>query len=264
MDAASVAARAAQALRDPDRLVGTSEVLADVGTQFKHVLYQAVRSVPKEGRVIRPTYQRGGHQRCFWAQAYSRQLVYKALAKRVMAPAGSGHMREPDANPVTTEQIAASLRHHGRSNHSVELCGPLDYPERDLPVAPYTFGCWLGDGRTGGADITTVDQEILDHIRVDGYLVTHHPSTRMQYTISNRPDREQRTADALDLAGQGMSVEKAAAHAGVSLSATLRAAGGQFPQGRRGGFIPSSPRRERYQTMREIFRTVGTKHIPEA
>ena len=264
MDVAPVAVRAAQALREPDRLVGTSEVLADVGTQFKHVLYQAVRSVPKEGRVIRPTYQRGGHQTDFWAQAYSRQLVYKALAKRVMAPAGSGHMRKPDANPVTTEQIAASLRHHGRSNHSVELCGPLDYPERDLPVAPYTFGCWLGDGRTGGADITTADQEILDHIRVDGYLVTHHPSTRLQYTISNRPDREQRIADALDLAGQGMSVEKAAAHVGVSLSATLRAAGGQFPQGRRGSFIPSSPRRERYQTMREIFRTVGTKHIPEA
>ena len=262
-DVTRVTARAEQALREPDRLVGTSEVLADVGTQFKHVLYRAIRSVPKEGRVTRPTYQRAGHQIGFWAPAYSRHLVYKALAKRVMAPAGSGHMREPDANPVTTEQIAASLRHHGRSNHSVELCGPLDYPEQDLPVAPYTFGCWLGDGRTGGADITTMDQEILDHIRADGYLVTHHPSTRMQYTISNRPDREQRIADALDLAAQGMSVGKAAAHVGVGLSATLRAAGGQFPQGRRGSFTPSSPRRERYQTMREIFRTVGTKHIPE-
>ena len=131
----------------------------------------------------------------------------------------------------------------GRLNHSVALCGPLDYPERDLPVAPYTFGCWLGDGRTGGADITSADQEILDHIREDGYVVTHHASTRLQYTISNRPERERRISEALDLAAKGMSVSQAALHAGVGLSAVLRAANGRFPQGRRGHFVPlSSPR----------------------
>ena len=107
---------------------------------------------------------------------------------------------------MTTEEIAASLRNRGRFNHSVALCGPLDYPERDLPVAPYTFGCWLGDGRTGGADITSADQEILDQIRADGYTVTHHPSTRMQYTIWNSPERARRIAEALDLAERGMSV----------------------------------------------------------
>ena len=75
--------------------------------------------------------------------------VDRALVERVTAPAGSGQIRVIDADPVTTEQIAASLRDNGRLNHSVALCGPLDYPESDLPVAPYTFGCWLGDGRTG-------------------------------------------------------------------------------------------------------------------
>jgi hypothetical protein len=52
--------KATQVLREPDRLIGTSEVLADVGMQFRAVLYQAVKDVPKEGRVIRPTYERGG------------------------------------------------------------------------------------------------------------------------------------------------------------------------------------------------------------
>ena len=86
----------------------------------------------------------------------------------------------------------------------------------------------------------------------------------MQFTISNGPERERRIVEALDLAEAGMSVADAAAQAGVGLSAVLRAANGRFPQGRRGSFAPTSPPRERYRTMAEIFRAVGPKHIPEA
>ena len=261
-DVARVAKRATEVLSEPDRLTGTGEVLADVGAQFRNVVYQVVKNLPKEGRTVRPTYRRGGREVGFWAQAYSRHLVYKALAERVGAPAG-GRASEADAEPVTTRQIAASLRRWGRFNHSVAPCGPLDYPERDLPVAPYTFGCWLGDGSTMSAGFTCADEEILDHIREDGYVITRHVSTRMQYTISNRPERERRIAEALDLATQGMSVARAASHAGVGLSAVLQAAHGQFPQGRRSSFVPSSLARERYRTLREIFREVGAKHIPE-
>jgi DNA segregation ATPase FtsK/SpoIIIE-like protein len=264
-DVNRVVMRAAEVLSEPDRLTGTAEVLADVGMQFRNVLYQqVVPSLPREGRMVRPQYRRNGPDVGFWAQAYSRQLIYKALAERVSTPAGSHRMRPVDSEPVTTADIAASLRRGVRCNHSVGLSGPLDYPERDLPVAPYTFGCWLGDGTTGGAGITSADQEILDHIREDGYVVTHHSSTQMQYTIWNRPEREGRIAEALDLAERGMSVAGAAAHAGIGLSAVLRAAAGRFPQGRRGSFVPASTRRQRYRTMCEIFRQVGSKHIPEA
>jgi hypothetical protein len=263
-DVARLAERGAQVLREPDRPVASGEVLADVGTKFRNVLYVAIKDVPKKGRHARQSYRRAGRDVTFWVQTYSRHDVYRALVERVTAPAGSGQLREIDADPVTTEQIAASLRGHGRLNHSVALCGPLDYPESDLPVAPYTFGCWLGDGRTGGAGITSADEEILDQIRADGYLVTHHASTRLQYTIWNRPERDRRIADALRLAEQGMSVEKAAAHMGVGLSTTFRAAGGRFPQGRRGTFTPSSPPSARYKTLRQAFREVGTKHIPDA
>jgi hypothetical protein len=263
-DVARVASRAAAVLAEPDRLAGTAEVLADVGDQFRNVFYQAVmRTLPREGRVIRPTYRRGGREVGFWAPAYSRHLMYKALAERVSSPAGSGHICPADAEPVTTEQVAASLRRWGRFNHSVALCGPLEYPEQELPVAPYTFGCCLGDGTTMGAGFTCADGEILEHIREDGYIVTHHASTRIQYTIWNRLERERRIAEALGLATQGMSVARAAAHAGVGLSAVLQAAGGRFPQGRRGTFAPASPPRERYRTLSEIFRDVGAKHIPE-
>ena len=182
-DVARVTERAARVLSEPDRLVGTSDVLADVGAQFRNVLYRAIKDVPKEGRVVRPTYQRGERETGFRAQAYSSHLVYKALAERVVAPAGSSHIRQVDASPVTTGEIAGSLRDRGRLNHSVALCGPLEYPEQDLPVAPYTFGCWLGDGKTGGADITTADQEILDQIRSDGYLIPRRERYRTMRKI---------------------------------------------------------------------------------
>ena len=262
-DVAQVSGRAAEVLGEPDRLIGTAEVIADVGDQFRNAVYQAAMSLPKEGRVIRPTYRRAGREVGFWAPAYSRQLLYKALVERISVPAGASRVRPADAEPITTTQIAASLRQWGRFNHSVALCGPLHYPERDLPVAPYTFGCWLGDGGTMTAGFTCADKEILEHIRGDGYVVTHHASTRMQYTISNRPERERRIAEALALAAQGMSVERAALHAGVGLSAVLRAANGRFSQGRRGTFVPSAAPRERYRTLSRAFRELGPKHIPE-
>jgi FtsK/SpoIIIE family/FtsK alpha domain/Ftsk gamma domain/LAGLIDADG-like domain/4TM region of DNA translocase FtsK/SpoIIIE len=182
-DVDRVAKRAAQVLSEPDRLTGTAEVIYDVGSQFRTVIYQVVRHLPKEGRVIRPTYHRGGREVGFWAQAYSRHLVYKALAERVSAPAGSGHIRQRDSEPVTTRQIAESLRHRGRLNHSVALCGPLQYPDRDLPVAPYTLGAWLGDGDSESPRITCADPEIIDSIRSDGYTVVKH-ETPLMYGIS--------------------------------------------------------------------------------
>jgi DNA segregation ATPase FtsK/SpoIIIE-like protein len=262
-DVAEVAKRAAEVLGGPDRLVGTAEVIADVGDQFRNAVHRAAGCLPKEGRVIRPTYRRAGREVGFWAPAYSRHLLYKALAERVSAPAGANRIRPADAGPVTTAQIGASLRHWGRFNHSIALCGPLQYPARDLPVAPYTFGCWLGDGATMTAGFTCADKEILEHIRNDGYVITHHVSTRIQYTISNRPERQRRIAEALELAAQGMSVERAARHAGVGLSAVLQAAGGRFPQGRRGTEVPCSPPRERYRTLSSLFRELGPKQIPE-
>ena len=92
------------------------------------------------------------------------------------------------AEPVTTKQIAESLRALGRVNHSIAVCGALDYSERDLPVAPYTLGAWLGDGHSSCARITCADQEIIDAIRDDGYMVTKH-SARLNYGISERGER---------------------------------------------------------------------------
>jgi DNA translocase FtsK/SpoIIIE-like protein/LAGLIDADG DNA endonuclease family protein len=181
-DVRHVKDRAARVQHEPDRPATTSEVLADAGRQFRNVLYRIVQDLPKEGRFARPTYHRAGREVSFWAQTYSRHLMYKSLAERVAAPIASSRLVAVDSEPVTTAQIAASLTAMGRVNHSVGVCGPLGYPERDLPIAPYTFGAWLGDGDSAGSRITCADQEILDHIQADGYTVTS-PSTPLNHGI---------------------------------------------------------------------------------
>jgi DNA segregation ATPase FtsK/SpoIIIE-like protein len=174
VDVAYVRDRAARVQSEPDRPVTTAEILTDVGQQFRNVLYRAVQDLPKEGRLARPTYRRGGREVSFWAQTYSRHLTYKALAELVTTPAGSSRVTAVVNEPVTTVEIAASLRVKGRLNHSVGVCRPLEYPERDLPIAPYTLGGWLGDGDSSGSRITCADREILDNIQADGYTVTGH------------------------------------------------------------------------------------------
>ncbi|MFL5708576.1 MAG: dCTP deaminase, partial [Chloroflexota bacterium] len=72
----------------------------------------------------------------------------------------------------TTDEIARTLRVRGEMNHHVPLAGPVQYPPRlDLPIEPYTFGAWLGDGTTTKAEITSVDPEILEQISGDGFTV---------------------------------------------------------------------------------------------
>lgn len=68
------------------------------------------------------------------------------------------------ANPIgvdtlkrvrTTKEIASSLTagSSGEWNHSVEMPGPI-WGQGDLPLDPYLFGAWLGDGDSDGARLT--------------------------------------------------------------------------------------------------------------
>ncbi len=72
----------------------------------------------------------------------------------------------------TTDEIARSVRVEGEMNHQVPLAAPVEYPHRlDLPIEPYTFGAWLGDGTTTKAEITSYDEGVLERISGDGYAV---------------------------------------------------------------------------------------------
>jgi len=64
----------------------------------------------------------------------------------------------------TTQDIYHTLKVRGRTNHSIGVCQSLELPEADLPIDPYIFGAWLGDGSSYKAEITTADPEIIDSI----------------------------------------------------------------------------------------------------
>ncbi|BBZ78566.1 hypothetical protein MANY_39030 [Mycolicibacterium anyangense] len=82
----------------------------------------------------------------------------------------------------TTREIAATLRcatRDRRLNHSVANANPVQTPERELLVPPYTLGAWLGDGTSASAQITVADPEIIMRVEAEG--IEAHRSTTAQY-----------------------------------------------------------------------------------
>lgn len=70
----------------------------------------------------------------------------------------------------TTNEIRHSLHEKsGQANHSIPVAKPLQFPDADLPIAPYTLGAWLGDGSSRDGRITSMDQGVVDRISEDGY-----------------------------------------------------------------------------------------------
>lgn len=59
----------------------------------------------------------------------------------------------------------------GRKKWKIPLLEPWAGCERDLPIDPYLFGCWLGDGSAYKAEICTADPEIRQAFE-DSYYVT--------------------------------------------------------------------------------------------
>ncbi|MFD2766316.1 replicative DNA helicase [Micromonospora eburnea] len=179
---AKVRAVAATAAAEPHRLVTLAQTVEQVGPEFRNVLHTVARQVGANGRVSRPV-TRAGKVRNLTAPGYPAGELLAGLRERTERHVNAGARRSHDG-VVTTAQIAATLRTETadrRLNHAVENCAPLQLPERDLAVPPYTLGVWLGDGHTGASRFTTADAEMIDLVEQDGFVV--RPSGPMVYTI---------------------------------------------------------------------------------
>jgi replicative DNA helicase len=93
---------------------------------------------------------------------------------------------------VTTEQIAATLRCETADhwpNHAVQLAGPLELPDADLPIPAYALGVWLGGGSAAEARFTTADPEIVAAVEASGLtlLLQEH---RLAYGMVFPPAEE--------------------------------------------------------------------------
>jgi replicative DNA helicase len=173
-DRVMAAQAAAVAEREPDQLVTFTEAVDFVGQRFKHVLHVVSREVGSTATVSREYVRIGKQWRRDGVPAYSRRAIMSALTTRVARLMNEG-TTAPPSEPITTAAIAATLRHptDGRLNHAVENSQPLNLPERDLPIPPYTLGAWLGDGHSDAARITTADPELLTFLEEDGYKECH-------------------------------------------------------------------------------------------
>lgn len=69
----------------------------------------------------------------------------------------------PSPTIKSTKELLETLKDSSgkESNHSIPNCLPLNYSEKDLPLDPYLFGLWLGDGCQKGV-IESADPEIFD------------------------------------------------------------------------------------------------------
>ncbi len=65
---------------------------------------------------------------------------------------------------MTTRELVADLTNpkSGNANYSVPRLQKVDRAPAVLPIDPYVFGLWLGDGSARDAVITTMDGEVVD------------------------------------------------------------------------------------------------------
>jgi deoxycytidine triphosphate deaminase len=83
---------------------------------------------------------------------------------------------------LTTDQLARTLRRGNGYRWRLDQCHPVQYEERELPVDPYVFGVWIGDGTSTKAEVTCNDQPILHEIEMAGYPV-QRANDRIAYRI---------------------------------------------------------------------------------
>lgn len=85
---------------------------------------------------------------------------------RQMGPYGAPKVypQSPGPQVRTTSQIRDTLTFgaRGDTNHCVPTCGPLQLPDRVLPIDPYVLGVWLGDG--SGGRINKPDLDLYHNI----------------------------------------------------------------------------------------------------
>jgi replicative DNA helicase len=176
---------------------------------------------------------------------------------------------------VTTEEIAATLRcatADQRLNHAIECTRPLELPEAELPLPPYTLGIWLGDGTSASASLTTADEEVVHAIRADGIRVEKLAATMrfsLRYPESDRPERT------CEVCGRRfVPAQQQVRTCGQSCGGKVRFRSGPVAQptcpdcGRRTfGWRRCAPCHAQHGTVQGRLRTLGVlgnKHIPVA
>lgn len=167
-------------LAEPDRQVSMGEIRSLVEPTISLIVSASIlREIGSDGKiVITVPYRDGTRPRT--VPSYSLHQFVKVLQARLTKVRMSERFVPRDGTSVvSTAQIRATLRTTiGHANHSIVVTKALQYPEASLPIDPYLFGCWLGDGSSATGHITSVDREILDAFDAAGHPTKLHQGTR--------------------------------------------------------------------------------------
>lgn len=84
---------------------------------------------------------------------------------------------------MTTKELSQDISIGSRGDRKWRILNtqPLELSEATLPLDPYLFGIWLGDGATDAARISTVDEAVLDAFTSSGFELG--AKDRCTYTI---------------------------------------------------------------------------------
>ena len=174
---------------DPDKLVTAAELAAEIGAATEHVCNAARKHgiVPAGSRPIpmRQFYRATGRTvaKTRPARTYRRGDLLAALRARAHQQAFGQRDKRTGPRVVTTQQIRDTLTVQGSRNYSIRVCGPLQHPERELPVDPYVLGCWLGDGHSWHGQFFCADREIIANIETAGFEVRKQVKGRYPWGI---------------------------------------------------------------------------------
>jgi SNF2 family DNA or RNA helicase len=86
--------------------------------------------------------------------------------------------RNKRGNPyrvLTTQEIMDEglIDKAGNAKHYIPMVNPIQHPERDLPIDPYTLGALIGDGSLGSKFLgISTDQEIINKLQLKGATVS--------------------------------------------------------------------------------------------
>lgn len=84
-----------------------------------------------------------------------------------------GKTRTPLGTIKTTETIYQTLLTGSKArriNHSVPIAAPLNQEQIELPIAPYLFGLWLGDGFSKSG---AIGMDLADFLEIARYIPKH-------------------------------------------------------------------------------------------
>lgn len=87
----------------------------------------------------------------------------------------------------TTDELARDLREaDGRKKWRIPVLSDTRSEDIDLPIDPYLFGCWLGDGHSYQAAITTMDADIITAFSEFSPVAQKHQNAGRATTYSLR------------------------------------------------------------------------------